>query len=185
MDTRRRLLIPTVALLIVGLAVVVVVLASSLEPSAQTRNDAEVQIRLAPIVPGELQTFNVNGRPLFVLRPNQLQRESIAKLDPHVADKNQAAYVQQLDAFVFWGLSTNRGCPLEHMLPQQSRLLEVNPGAVWLGGFTSVGCEASYDYAGRAITTYEFTFNGFRVPLPNLEKPRLSVAKDTMTVHFL
>jgi hypothetical protein len=185
MDTRRRLLFPTVALLIVGLAVVVAVLASSLEPSAQTKNDADVLIHLAPIVPGELQTFNVKGRPLFVLRPNQMQRENIAKLDPHVSDKNQGAYVPQLDAFVLWGLSTNRGCPLEHKPPQQSRLLDENPNAVWLGGFTSDWCEASYDYAGRTITTYEFTFNGFRVPLPNLEKPRLSVAGNTMTVHFL
>lgn len=183
----RRILLGglTLVFCLGGILAVIGVLASSLSPSAQTLNEAEVVLPIAPIVSGKVQVFNVRGSPLFLLRPDDQQRQSIAILDAHVVDRNSKAYVAELDAFVYWGVSTNRGCNLEHKIPQDSLLLQWAPDAVWLGGYWNPWCEVSYDYAGRAIDSYEFTFNGYHGRFPNLERPKLKFFGNSVIVQLL
>lgn len=183
--SRHALRIAVGSLIIVELAAIVYVLSKSLAPSARAKNDAEVLIHLDQIVPGEPLKIRVVGRPLFVLRPTETQRESIARLTPHVAFPSQSNYVHELDAFVYWGFATNRGCELDHQPPQESHLRKWSSNAVWLGGFWSPWCDVSYDYAGRTISSWEFTFNGYNVPFQNLTRPNLSISGNAITVHML
>jgi hypothetical protein len=185
MNRRTALILATVLVCVGGIVSLARLLIGSLGPSAQAFADAEVVLQLSPIIPGEIQAFHVHGRPLFILRPNREQQENLARLDAHVADRHSAAYVPELDAFVYWGISTNRGCDLQHKPPQVSMLLEYNPAAEWLGGFWSGVCELSYDYAGRTISSHEFTFSGYRAPSPNLSKPKLRVSGDVIAVQML
>lgn len=140
---------------------------------------------LTALTPGKVGVFEVWSRPLFVLRPNAAQRQSIAGLDAHVADPRTDNYVPQLDAYVYWGYSTNRGCYLEEKSPQLPPLLDIAPQAQWLGGYWSGDCDASYDYADRTIITYEFTFNGYTAPLPNLSHPKLRIVGNEVIVQML
>lgn len=185
MNARKPLAFVTTAIGLAGIAVFAGMLGNSLAPSARARNGAEVALDLSTLSPGKVEIFHVWGRPLLVLRPNESQRQSIVRLDAHVADRRTDNYVPQLDAYVYWGYATNRGCDIEERPPQASNLRDFMPAAEWLGGYWSPYCDLSYDYAGRMISTYEFTFNGYNLIFPNLSRPKLRFVGSEVIVQML
>lgn len=144
---------------------------ASLNPSAKALNDSLVSFELPELVPGTVYSVDVKGMKLFVLRPNQAQTEAIKQLDPYVSDKSITTYRKDIGAYVYWGYSSKWGCSLEHQPPQNSRLRDWSEEATWLGGYWDWWCEVSYDYAGRAINKYEYTFNGYTWPGKGLRSP--------------
>lgn len=164
---------------------VVFVFFASLEPSARTRNDAEYTFPVSSLETGKVQAFSIGGRSLFILRPSAQQMESIRHLEVHVADKVITSYIPSLDAFVYFAESTKRGCQLQELPPQKSRFAEYIKDSIWLGGYWDPICEVSYDYAGRAISTHNYTFNGYDAKFPNLKVPSVRLVGDTAIVSLL
>lgn len=110
---------------------------------------------------------------------------SIAALDGHVWNTAKSSYVKELDAYLYWGTSTGWGCVLEEKPPQESQLKNWNEKAQWLGGFWDPQCEVSYDYAGRTIRTWEFTFNGYTGEFANLIPPKFTLEGGKLIVSLL
>lgn len=180
MSRRRNLISLASAFAILTILGIGYFLLASLAPTEAVKDGLEVVITPPPLVAGELQTIKVGNRNLFVLRPNGQQREAIRTLDGFVYEKQTTSYSSEIAAYAFWGVSSrNPYCELQHYGVQPSRLLDAVPNALWLGGFWDPNCEVSYDYAGRAITQHEFTFNGYNVPFPNLKPAQIRVRGDT------
>lgn len=173
MNKRRFLIISTAGLLIGGLAAASFPFLGSMKPSEKAKNDDLVLIDLPKLHPGQLLELTVEGRRLLVLRPNEEQRESIRILSDHVWDSDSYAYNAGIGAYVYWGESTRWGCPLDDKPPQESRIKQWDENAEWLGGFWDPWCEVSYDYAGRSIKSYMYTYNGYSAKYPNLRAPKI------------
>lgn len=185
MLTRRRF---TLALAGISLALAALAAGAflhSLAPSDRAINDAEFVVRLEPIVEGELQVVRVNESPLFVLRPNAKQRESIAAMDPYVFDKTHGYYSSELNAYVYWGVSTKWGCPLSEKTAEDRQSLWPESPNLWRGGYWDGRCEVSYDYAGRTVADPTRSFNGYAVRWPNLSSPRIHATGLLLTVSRL
>lgn len=154
-----------------GLVAIAYPFIGTLHPSAKALNDSLVLIELPKLEPGIVYSADVKGMKLFVLKPNEEQAASIKRLDPYVSDSSISNYREDIGAYVYWAYSSRWGCPLEHQPPQISRLRDWAQSAEWLGGYWDGWCEVSYDYAGRAIYRYEYTFNGLAWPGKGLKTP--------------
>lgn len=143
----------------------------SMFPSARALNDSLALIEMPKLEPGIVYSVDVKGMKLFVLKPSEEQVASIKQLDPYVSDKAISSYREDVGAYVYWAYSSRWGCPLEHQPPQAAGFREWVPNAEWLGGYWDWRCEVSYDYAGRAIDSYKYTFNGFTWPGRGLITP--------------
>lgn len=135
--------------------------------------ESTVDLEFTMLPVGRPVVMDADGFPLIILKPNAEQLANIRALDVHVAEREYSTFRSEIGAFVYWGVSTKRvGCALLEVKPSQpSRLVEWRGDAIWLGGYWDPICEVSYDYAGRAIKSYEFSFNGFVGEYPNLNSP--------------
>lgn len=171
-STRKKILTSAVVVMLFGgLVMAAFPFITSLGPSEEAENQSVVTINIPELEPGKVTKVIVNNVPLFILKPSENQKQSIAQLNEHVWDAKTSSFNEELEAFVYYGLSTNRGCILSHKAPQDSVLMKTKSEAQWFGGFWDNNCEASYDYAGRAIKTYELTFNGLNKQFDNLHSP--------------
>jgi Rieske Fe-S protein len=171
MNRKKGLRYGLIAMSVFGAGAIIYPFLASLSPSAKAINDSVVIIDAPPLEPGIVYSEDINGTPLFLLKPTQAQRSSIELLNAHVWTPTINTYNPKLGAYVYWGFSPKWGCPLEHKPPQQSRLQEWNKDAKWLGGYWDNWCEVSYDYSGRAIKTYNRTYNGYTWNQKNLKTP--------------
>lgn len=170
--TRKVLLTRLVkAMLLIGVFMAAYPFVASLGLSEKAKNNSVISIEVPKLESGKVTTVSVQGLPLIFLKPNINQLKSISLLDAHVWDDNIKSYNKDLDAYIYWGLSTRRVCLLSHHEQQVSQLKEWSVDATWFGGYWDPSCEVSYDYAGRAIKTYEYTFNGYTMKVENLKKP--------------
>lgn len=173
MDRKSIIGLVVKALVLIGFVAATYPFLASMQPSAKAVNDALVLIELPILEPGVVNEVDVKGAKLFVLKPNQAQKEAITELDPHFPDASYSSYQEDIGAYVYWAYSTKFGCPLEHKPPQDSRIRRWVDEAKWLGGYWDYMCEVSYDYAGRAISRYEYTYNGYSWPHDSLYRPKV------------
>lgn len=174
MERRDYLAVGLKALTIVALFAVAYPFVAALSPSARALNDSLIVVALPSLEPGVVNTVDVGGKLLFVLKPNGEQVAAIRALDPYVSDLSINSYKKDIGAYVYWAYSSKWGCPLEHKSPQDSRIKEWDSKARWLGGYWDGQCEVSYDYAGRAIKTYQYTYNGYTWEAEGLRSPEIS-----------
>lgn len=168
--TRRQLLVRAAATLSLVAAIAIAVpFVGSMAPRAS----AIVEVDFPELKVGVPVRIDVDGSPLLLLLPNDNQLASIAALESHVVDKDYVTFRPEIGAFVYWAIGTRReNCGfLEEQPPQPSRLGDWNNDAKWLGGYWDPVCEVSFDYAGRAIKTYEYSYIGFVGDYPPLETP--------------
>lgn len=145
----------------------------SLSIGPKANNASLVTIDIPQLTEGHLKEIEINGLNLYLLKPSQEQTDAIQRLNTHVWNSRIDSFNRELGAYIYWGHSTKFGCPLELKPPQESPILRWSKNAKWLGGYLDWRCEVSYDYAGRAIKTYEHTFNGYAAEFPNLDTPRI------------
>lgn len=183
---KRRILNLSISFMaIVSLFAIGYVLAQSFFPSARALNDAEYVLNIVPLEPGKLQVHKIHGRQLFILKPDNKQIKSIKLLDEHVWNKNTSSFIKELGAYVYWGQSTKFGRPLEHHPIDETFSPGWGVDRNWQGGYWHPWDEVSYDYAGRTISSYEFTYNGFNLEYPNLRVPSLKVVGNKLVVSLL
>lgn len=175
----------TVAMACIGVTLAAIPFAGTLSYSERAKSHADVAFDLPKLEAGKVVVLRVDGRPLFVLRPSEDQRKSIAGLDEHVWDARHTAYDAELGAYVYWGLSTRWGCELREKPQGTLRYYENQVKQRWSGGYWDPHCEVSYDYAGRAIRGIGYTFNGYAREVPNLAKPKFRVVGDKFDRVYL
>lgn len=127
------------------------------------------------------------SRTLIVLKPSAAQLDSLRTLDSHVWRQAHDGEVRDSPVFVYWALSTGRfgGCRLRHYAAGNSLLGSAAGAARWHGGYWAAGCDASYDYAGRAIKTRDHSYSGYVARSESLRKPRIVSSSEDRIVLTL
>jgi hypothetical protein len=136
-------------------------------------------VDVSDLVPGEPRIIELStNRPLIVLRANRRQLRDLAILSAHVWDSAEHAFATGV--FVHWGLSTGNfgGCRLEHKPPGMPRDPATAGRSQWLGGYWAPGCEASYDYAGRAIKATRHAYASYVGKSRALRSPDFELLDD-------
>ncbi len=179
MGSRKRVLrVMTKVMLLLGIGVAAYPFIASLSVSERSEAENLVAFQAHELQTGVVHQYTIKGKLLYVLKPNELQRQSIRSLDAHVWNSHIRSYKPKQDLYVYWAHSTSWGCPLQHKEPHASVLMQTSSTAEWLGGYWDVACEVSYDYAGRAIKTRAYTFNGYTDQHENLKTPDVFYAEN-------
>ncbi|QFZ81940.1 ubiquinol-cytochrome c reductase iron-sulfur subunit [Variovorax sp. NFACC27] len=169
---RRSWLIATSAAGGAGLIATSVPFVASLSPSERARAfGAPVEVDIRPIKPGELQTVEWRGKPVWVLHRSAEMIEGLRQHDDVLADPHSRRLAQQPDYVrnelrsvrpefvVLTGICTHLGC-VPTFRPERGA---ADIGASWPGGFYCPCHGSKFDLAGRVFKN---------VPAPsNLEVP--------------
>lgn len=172
-----------ISLAAIGIIAIGYMFINSLNPSAKAIANGEYVIDLTDIEIGKLKEFNIQGKPLYLYRPTDEQWKDIYFLTSHVWNTEYSGYDDTTKIFIYWGLSTSIGCKLE-IHPKGKNLISTS-GGIWLGGYFDVCRESSYDYAGRTIKTYEYTYNGWTSEVRNLDVPKYEISGNDLRIKLL
>jgi hypothetical protein len=185
-DRRRSLVGLFWAIAWCGLVLAAIPFLSPLFPDGSQDAPPTTEIDIGDLVVGQPRIIELSStRPLIVLRANRVQRDSLVRLDAEVWDRTIRSEIDEAGVFAYWGLSTGKfgGCRLAHYAPGRSRLDAAGKGSRWLGGYWAAGCDASYDYAGRAIKSREYSYSGHVARTPSLRSPEIEfVGADRIAV---
>jgi ubiquinol-cytochrome c reductase iron-sulfur subunit len=145
----------------VGVGAVAVPFVSSFAPSERAKAaGAAVEVDIGALKPGEMQTVEWRGKPVWILKRTPLQLESLKKTDALVADPNSLRKPDELtpeyarneyrsrkpELLVAVGICSHLGC---------SPTAKLQPGAQpslpddWHGGFFCPCHGSMFDLAGR------------------------------------
>ena len=178
---RRRLLVITSGLGVVGTAFAITPFVLSMLPSARAKAaGAPVEVDISKIEPGQLLTVAWRGQPVWILHRTPAMLEELKKDDSLLADPNstvasqQPSYAKNVDRsikpeyLVLIGICTHLGCtPLPRLVPGVPSGL----GDSWPGGFFCPCHGSKFDLAGRVFKN---------VPAPiNLKVPPYQYLSDT------
>jgi len=182
-SNRRRFLITTTALGVVGTGFVAVPFVMSMTPSARARAaGAPVEIDITGLKPGELKTVEWRGKPVWILNRTPEMLASLKKdvdqlADPQSKKSEQPTYVDPAtrsvkpEIMVVVGICTHLGCSPDKRLEAGAA---AGLGADWPGGFFCPCHGSKFDLAGRVWKN---------VPAPtNLPVPPYSFKNDKTIV---
>lgn len=181
---RRRLLVITTGLGLVGTAFAITPFVLSMLPSARAKAaGAPVEVDISKLEPGQLLTVEWRGKPVWILDRTPAMLKSLTEDTQLLADPNstvasqQPLYAQNATRsikpalLVLVGICTHLGC-------SPSQRLEAGPasglGDNWPGGFFCPCHGSKFDLAGRVFKN---------VPAPiNLEVPPYNYLSDTRII---
>ena len=181
---RRRLLVITSGLGLVGTAFAATPFVLSMMPSARAKAaGAPVEVDISKVEPGQLLTVEWRGKPVWILRRTPEMLKTLKEDENFLADpkssvdSQQPAYAQNVtrsiksEYLVLVGICTHLGCS-----PAQ----RLEAGAVsglgddWPGGFFCPCHGSKFDLSGRVYKN---------VPAPtNLEVPPHTYMSDTRII---
>jgi len=177
---RRRILAATVAVGGVGAAAAVVPFVSSMLPSERAKAaGASVEADISQIEPGQMKTFEWQGKPVWILKRTQAMLDALPQLDGELADPTSAKSKQpeycknahrsqKPEIMVVVAICTHLGCS-----PSTRFKVGADEGmsADWKGGFLCPCHGSTFDLAGRVFKNK---------PAPdNLEVPPHRYLSDT------
>ncbi|MFL6649427.1 MAG: ubiquinol-cytochrome c reductase iron-sulfur subunit [Sulfurifustaceae bacterium] len=158
---RRALTLITTGLGAVGAALAAVPFVRSMMPSARARAaGAPVEVDISNIAPGELQTFEWRGKPVWILRRTPEMLASLQNDAPLLADPDckvtsqQPKYAQnptrsiKPEVLVLVGICTHLGCSPDRRLASGTAS---GLGEEWPGGFFCPCHGSKFDLAGRVF----------------------------------
>lgn len=163
----------------VGLVTSAVPFVASMAPSKKARAlGAPVKVQLQAIQPGELETVEWRGKPVFLLRRSQHMIDSLARqkellADPSSKRPNEPEYARNTlrsaksEFRILVGVCTHLGCiPSFRPTPSSPDL-----GASWPGGIYGPCRGSKFDFARRVFKN---------VPTPtNLDVPSYQFTSDS------
>ena len=171
-----------------GLVVVAIVFLDAAFPDNPENFPASVVIDISGFAIGEPQIVEFSlSRPLMILRANRVQLDSLAVLEPHVWEPDVDARMLSNRIFVHWALSTGKfgGCRLTHVRPARPLATKTQDADGWLGGYWGSGCDASYDYAGRAIKNRQYSYGDYVGRSQSLRAPIMTIVdKDRISINL-
>jgi hypothetical protein len=169
MTRKKFLAIMTMLTMAIGLVLASLPLFYSLKPNAKANTDHEpIVVYLKNLQVGVPFIIESRGRPLIVLKPTDSQKANIQLLNEYVANPETGSYFPEHDLYIYWGLGKKNGyyCLVRHHPKPRYE------GQKWKGGYLSLPCDISYDYAGRAIKDRDFSYIGYGGNFANLQAPR-------------
>jgi len=157
-SNRRRFLISTTALGVVGSGFAAVPFVMSMTPSARARAaGAPVEIDISDLKPGDIKTVEWRGKPVWVINRtpemlNSLKSDVGELADPQSKKSEQPAYVDPAtrsvkpEIMVMVGICTHLGCSPDKRLEAGAAS---GLGDQWPGGFFCPCHGSKFDLAGR------------------------------------
>lgn len=155
---RRRLLVATAAIGGVGGAVVATPFIKSMMPSERAKSaGAPVEYDISKLAPGQMDTVEWQGQPVWIINRTPEQLETLKKTDSLVGDPKsekdmQPKYCQnetrsiKPNILVAIGVCTHLGCSPTEKFKAGA---ESGLGAEWPGGFICPCHGSTFDLAGR------------------------------------
>jgi len=181
---RRRLLVITSGLGVVGTAFALTPFVLSMMPSARAKAaGAPVEVDISKLEPGQLLTVEWRGKPVWILRRTPAMLKSLAEVEGLLADPKsgvadqQPTYAQndtraiKPEILILVGICTHLGCSPDKRLDAG---FASGLGGDWKGGFFCPCHGSKFDLAGRVFKN---------VPAPtNLPVPPHAYLSDTRIV---
>ena len=181
---RRRLLVITSGLGVIGTAFAVTPFVLSMLPSARAKAaGAPVEVDISKIEPGQLLTVEWQGKPVWILRRTPAMLKSLTEIENLLADPKsgvadqQPSYAQnearsiKPEVLVLVGICTHLGCSPDKRLEAGAAS---GLGDEWKGGFFCPCHGSKFDLAGRVFKN---------VPAPtNLKVPQHTYLSDTRII---
>ena len=158
-NRRRRLLLVTTGLGLVGTAFAATPFVLSMTPSARAKAaGAPVEVDIDQLEPGQLLTVEWRGRPVWILKRTPEMLKSLPTIEGKLADPKSEVKDQQPDyaqnptrsikpeIMVVVGICTHLGCSPDKRLEAGAAS---GLGADWPGGFFCPCHGSLFDLAGR------------------------------------
>lgn len=185
---RRRLVIVTTGLGLVGAGFAATPFVKSMEPSARARAaGAPVEVDISGLEPGHLMTVEWRGKPVWILKRTpdmlaELKTDQYLLADPNsTVASQQPPYARNAtrsikpEVLVLVGICTHLGCSPEKRLAAgpASRL-----GPDWPGGFFCPCHGSKFDLAGRVFKNVPAPTNLVVPPYKYLTDNRVLIGVD-------
>lgn len=185
---RRRLLVITSGLGVVGTAFAITPFVMSMLPSARAKAaGAPVEVDISKIELGQLLTVEWRGKPVWILRRTPDMLEELKKDESLLADPNstvtsqQPKYAQNLtrsikpEYLVLIGICTHLGCvPAQRLQAGAASGM----GSDWPGGFFCPCHGSKFDLAGRVFKNVPAPTNLVVPPYRYLSDTRIIIGVD-------
>ena len=184
---RRRLLVITSGLGIVGTAFAATPFVLSMMPSARAKAaGAPVEVDISKVEPGQLLTVEWRGKPVWILRRTPEMLKSLSEdtnllADPKSVIDQQPNYAQnetrsiKPEYLVLVGICTHLGCsPAQRLTAGAASGL----GDDWPGGFFCPCHGSKFDLAGRVFKHVPAPTNLVVPPHAYLSNTRIIIGVD-------
>jgi ubiquinol-cytochrome c reductase iron-sulfur subunit len=185
---RRFLTAVTTGVGTVGVGFAATPFVLSMMPSARAKaTGAPVEVDIGKLEPGQLQTVEWRGKPVWVLRRTPEMLQSLPAVDKQLADPaskvtdQQPAYAQnptrsiKPEILVVVGICTHLGCsPIKKLESGSDALL----GHDWSGGFFCSCHGSKFDLAGRVWKNVPAPTNLVVPPYSYLSDARILIGVD-------
>lgn len=185
---RRRLLILTTGLGLVGTGFAATPFVKSMLPSARARAaGAPVEVDISRLEPGQILTVEWRGKPVWILRRTEKMLATLPRVEPQLADPKSAVEEQQPpyarnptrsikpEVLVLVGICTHLGCsPDKRLEPGAGSGL----GADWPGGFFCPCHGSKFDLAGRVYRNVPAPTNMVVPPHAYVADTRILIGED-------
>lgn len=161
--------------------------AASMLPSERAKAaGAPVEADISALAPGEMQTVEWRGKPVWIVRRTKEMLDGIKKSDDKVADPaskkpQQPAYAKneyravKPEYLVVVGICTHLGCAPVDKLKAQPEQFEAN----WQGGFYCPCHGSLFDLAGRVYKNKPAPDNLEVPPHKFLSETRILIGDDS------
>lgn len=187
-DPRRRLLLITSGLGLVGTAFAATPFVLSMTPSARAKAaGAPVEVDIGQLEPGQLLTVEWRGKPVWILKRTPEMLKALPTIDPKLADPQSEVKDQQPDyaanptrsikpdILVVVGICTHLGCSPDKRLEAGAAS---GLGGDWAGGFFCPCHGSLFDLAGRVYKNVPAPTNLIVPPHKYLADGRLLIGED-------
>ena len=186
--TRRRLLVVTSGIGVLGAGVAAVPFIASMTPSARARAmGAPVEADISKLEAGQRLVVEWRGKPVWIVRRTASMLAILPRMDSELADpssdkseqpkyaKNEARSIRP-EILVLVGICTHLGCsPLAKLEPGAASGL----GADWSGGFFCPCHGSVFDLAGRVYKNVPAPTNLVVPPHKYLSDTRILIGVDS------
>jgi ubiquinol-cytochrome c reductase iron-sulfur subunit len=187
-NQRRRLLLITTGLGLVGTAFAATPFVLSMTPSARAKAaGAPVEVDIGKIEPGQLLTVEWRGKPVWIVRRTPEMLKALPTIDAKLADPKSEVKNQQPDyarnatrsikpeIMVVVGICTHLGCSPDKRLEAGA---VSGLGADWPGGFFCPCHGSLFDVAGRVYKNVPAPTNLVVPPHKYLADSRILIGED-------
>lgn len=187
-NRRRRLLLITSGLGVVGSAFAATPFVLSMTPSARAKAaGAPVEVDISDLRPGDLKTIEWRGKPVWILKRTPEMLKDLSAVEPKLVDPTSAVKDQQpdyaanptrsikKDILVVVGICTHLGCSPDKRLDAGAA---TGLGEDWKGGFFCPCHGSKFDLAGRVYKHVPAPTNLVVPPHTYLSDTRLLLGED-------
>lgn len=187
-NRRRRLLLITSGLGVVGSAFAATPFVLSMTPSARAKAaGAPVEVDIGQLEPGQLLTVEWRGKPVWILKRTPEMLKDLPTIEPKLADPKSEVKDQQpgyaanptrsikQDILVVVGICTHLGCSPDKRLDGGAA---TGLGEDWKGGFFCPCHGSKFDLAGRVYKGVPAPTNLVVPPHTYLSDTRLLLGED-------